>query len=78
MNSSCEVDDDSVDLVSICQALHWLEVERFYSEVRRVLVTGGVLAVVGYHMTRIAPSHPQSDQVCHHIDLLTRKLSYYL
>ena len=58
-----EVEDSCLDLVSICQALHWLDVEQFYSEVARVLVPGGVLAVVGYHMTRAAPSHQHSDKV---------------
>ena len=57
------MDDNSVDLVSICQALHWLDVEMFYSEVSRVLVKGGVLAVVGYHMTRAAPSYQHSEKV---------------
>lgn len=57
------MDDNSTDLVSICQALHWLDVEKFYSEVRRVLVPGGVMAVVGYHMTRAAPSQQHSDKV---------------
>jgi len=58
-----EVDDNTVDMVSICQALHWLDVEMFYREVARVLVQGGVLAVVGYHMTRAAPSYQQSDKL---------------
>ena len=60
------MDDSSTDLVSICQALHWLDVEVFYSEVSRVLVQGGVLAVVGYHMTRAAPSYQHSDKVYHY------------
>ena len=58
-----KVADNSLHLVSICQALHWLDVEMFYSEVSRVLVQGGVLAVVGYHMTRAAPSYQHSAKV---------------
>lgn len=38
----------SVDLVTIAQALHWLDVERFYAEVRRVLAPGGALAAWVY------------------------------
>jgi SAM-dependent methyltransferase len=38
----------SVDLVTVAQALHWLDLERFYPEVRRVLRPGGVLAVWVY------------------------------
>jgi SAM-dependent methyltransferase len=38
----------SVDLVTVAQALHWLDPDRFFDETRRVLVTGGVLAAWGY------------------------------
>ena len=58
-----EVEDSSLDLVTICQALHWLDLDTFYSEVERVLRPGGVLAVVGYHMTRAAPQFKHSDKV---------------
>jgi ubiquinone/menaquinone biosynthesis C-methylase UbiE len=47
--------DSSVDLVSICQALHWLELEQFYKEVYRVLKHEGILAVIGYSFTGPAP-----------------------
>jgi ubiquinone/menaquinone biosynthesis C-methylase UbiE len=40
--------DASVDLVTVAQALHWLELAPFYAEVRRVLVPGGVLAAWCY------------------------------
>jgi len=42
------IDTASVDLVTVAQALHWLPLERFVAEVRRVLVPGGVLAVWCY------------------------------
>ncbi|HWR01559.1 MAG TPA: class I SAM-dependent methyltransferase [Chlorobaculum sp.] len=42
------LDADSVDLVTVAQALHWFDMERFYDEVRRVLVEHGVLAVWCY------------------------------
>jgi len=38
----------SVALVTVAQALHWLDRTRFFAEVRRVLVSGGVLAVWTY------------------------------
>jgi 2-polyprenyl-3-methyl-5-hydroxy-6-metoxy-1,4-benzoquinol methylase len=44
--SFCE--DNSVDLVTIGQALHWLDTARFYLEVTRVLKPGGTLAAYGY------------------------------
>jgi SAM-dependent methyltransferase len=33
---------------TLAQALHWFDFERFYAEVRRVLVPGGVLAAWAY------------------------------
>ncbi len=38
----------SADLVTVAQALHWFDVEKFYAEARRVLKPGGLLAVCGY------------------------------
>ena len=39
---------DSVDLVTVAQALHWLPLERFFAEVRRVVTADGILAVWCY------------------------------
>jgi ubiquinone/menaquinone biosynthesis C-methylase UbiE len=44
----------SVDLVTVAQALHWLDRDRFYAEVRRVLAPGGALAVWSYGDPTIA------------------------
>jgi ubiquinone/menaquinone biosynthesis C-methylase UbiE len=38
----------SVDLVTVAQGLHWLQVDSFYREVNRVLLPEGVLAVWTY------------------------------
>ena len=38
----------TVDLVTVAQALHWLDITPFYVEVERVLVPGGILAVWTY------------------------------
>jgi SAM-dependent methyltransferase len=40
--------DHVVDLVTVAQALHWFDVERFYDEVRRVTISGGAITVWGY------------------------------
>lgn len=42
------LDDASVDLITVAQALHWFDLPVFYREVRRVLRPGGVLAVWCY------------------------------
>ena len=38
----------SCDLVTVAQAVHWFDFERFFAEVRRVLKPGGVIAVWTY------------------------------
>ena len=48
--------NDSVDLVTVAQALHWFDLERFYAEVRRVGRAGSVLAVWSYGLARITPA----------------------
>lgn len=45
----------SVDLVTVAQALHWFDLEKFYTEVRRVTRPGGLLAVWAYALFRCAP-----------------------
>lgn len=40
--------NDSVDVVTIAQALHWLDLDQFYKEVKRVVKPGGVFAAYGY------------------------------
>lgn len=41
-------DDFRFDLITVAQAIHWFDFEKFYMEVDRVLKPGGVLAVFGY------------------------------
>lgn len=45
--------DRSVALVTVAQALHWLDAERFHAEVRRVLRPDGVIAAWSYGRVRI-------------------------
>lgn len=45
----------SVDPVTVAAALHWLDHERFYSEVWRVLRPEGVLACWAYHLQTVNP-----------------------
>lgn len=45
----------SVDLVTVAQAVHWFDFDRFYDEVRRVLKPGGVIAVWTYGGNRVTP-----------------------
>lgn len=47
--------DGAVDLVTVAQALHWFNLDEFYSEVKRVLKPNGVLAVWSYQGMEIDP-----------------------
>jgi SAM-dependent methyltransferase len=38
----------SADAVTVAQAMHWLDANRFYQEAKRVLAGGGVLVIWGY------------------------------
>jgi SAM-dependent methyltransferase len=49
----CELEDASVDLVTVAQAAHWFELERFYAEVRRVLRPGGAVALWSYSVCTV-------------------------
>lgn len=44
----CSEADQSFDLITIGQAIHWLDFEHFYAEVRRVARPGAIIAVFGY------------------------------
>ena len=44
----CSLPGASCDLVLAAQALHWFDLDAFYSEARRVLRPGGLLAAIGY------------------------------
>jgi ubiquinone/menaquinone biosynthesis C-methylase UbiE len=48
------VEAASCDLVTVAQALHWLDRPRFYDEVRRVARPGGVVAVWAYDFLRVS------------------------
>lgn len=52
----CPLATASVDLVTVAQALHWFDRERFYAQVRRVCRPGGVLAVWSYGLATVSPS----------------------
>lgn len=65
--------DNSVDLITIAQALHWFDFDRFYSEARRVLRKrkdgkigegGGIIAAWAYGLHTISP---EVDKVTHQL-----------
>lgn len=46
----------SVDLVTVAQAVHWFDFDKFYAEVKRVLKPNGVLVVWTYGLPEISPT----------------------
>ena len=45
----CPLPDHSANLVTVAQALHWFDHDRFYAEVRRVARPGGLIAATCYY-----------------------------
>ncbi len=50
------LEDDSVDLVTVGQALHWFDTPRFFAEASRVLVAGGIVAAWCYELCSVSPA----------------------
>lgn len=47
--------DADADLVTVAQALHWLDPDGFYAEARRILVPGGIIAAWTYNRLQVDP-----------------------
>lgn len=51
--------EHSVDLVTVAQAAHWLDLDRFYAEVRRVGRPGAAIALITYGVLHVeGPADP--------------------
>jgi len=59
------IDSASVDLILVAQALHWFDLDRFFTEAKRVLKDDGALAISSYKVLEITPE----------IDVIIWKLS---
>lgn len=57
------MDPGAVDLITVAQALHWFDLDRFYLEARRVLKPGGIIAVWSYNLLEITP---EIDTIINH------------
>ena len=55
--------DQSFDLITVAQAMHWFDHAAFNQEVARVLKPNGIIAIWGYSLLRI---HPEIDPLLDH------------
>jgi ubiquinone/menaquinone biosynthesis C-methylase UbiE len=60
----------SIDLITVAQAIHWFNFDRFYTEVRRVAKPGGILAVWTYSLLQVSP---EIDDLISHQHFITLK-----
>jgi SAM-dependent methyltransferase len=49
-----QLEPASIDLITVGQALHWFDHQRFFTEARRVLVNDGVLAAWCYELSTVS------------------------
>ncbi len=54
--------DQSADLITVAQALHWFELDKFYPEVKRILKPGGLFAVWCYGSCKSGPEVDRIEQ----------------
>jgi SAM-dependent methyltransferase len=50
------IESDSVDLTLVAQALHWFDMNQFFTEAKRVSKEGGILAVSTYLHVTVNPA----------------------
>ncbi len=55
--------DNSFDLITVAQAIHWFDFSQFYKEVNRILKPGGIIAIIGYGLFK---SNEQTNDLINH------------
>lgn len=56
-------EDNTFDLITVAQAVHWFDIEKFNSEVKRVGKPNSIIALIGYELNTITP---EIDQIIRH------------
>lgn len=54
-STTVNIADHHCDLVTVAQAVHWFNFDKFYAEVRRVLKKDGMLALISYGLLHSEP-----------------------
>jgi SAM-dependent methyltransferase len=52
--------DNSFDLITVAQAVHWFDFDKFYATVHRTMQPNGILALVGYGLLY---TDPETDAI---------------
>ena len=47
--------NDSFDLITVAQAIHWFDFEKFYAEIKRTAKPSATLVVMGYGRVEVTP-----------------------
>lgn len=55
-------EDESFDVITASQCVHWFNLPKFYSEAHRVLKIGGLLALFGYCIPIPSVGKPEIDE----------------
>ena len=55
-----DFDDSQFDLITVAQAIHWFDFDKFYPEIYRILKPNGVFAIIGYGLFK---TNPNSDKI---------------
>jgi SAM-dependent methyltransferase len=61
---SSGIPSGACDLVTVAQALHWLDIDAFFREAARVVRPGGLVAIWGYGDVRL--DEPEADSLVRH------------
>jgi SAM-dependent methyltransferase len=61
--------DDTVDCVTVAQAAHWIDLDRFYAETRRVARDAALIVLVTYERAHVDPVVDQVVQEFYGVDL---------
>lgn len=54
-SENTSIEQSSIDLITVSQAIHWFEFDQFYNQVRKVIKPNGILALIAYILPTITP-----------------------
>lgn len=58
-----DFNNSQFDLITVAQAIHWFDFDKFYAEVNRTLKPDGIIAVIGYGLLKVSA---EIDEIINH------------